>query len=144
MAAMDKSRKDKFTPSRLEEGGSRSSSIRPVSAPGFLSAAPGARGAAGAPAAPGVMSAAPRPGVAAGGPIPPVAAAQPARPSVLPVAGQWGTDLPRLAAMAGIGLVAGGIGLRLRERLFGARKSQPQTVEDLEPEVSDTYLDDKM
>jgi hypothetical protein len=63
---------------------------------------------------------------------------------VLPVAGQIGADLPRLAALAGLGLVASGLGLRLRERLFGGRRSAPPRVEDLETDVADTYLDDKM
>jgi hypothetical protein len=80
--------------------------------------------------------------------VPPVAANVPPRPvqtpSVLPVAGQTGADLPRLAALAGLGLVASGLGLRLRERLFGARTQPQATVEDLEPEISETYQDDQM
>jgi hypothetical protein len=63
---------------------------------------------------------------------------------VLPVAGQTGANLPRLAALAGLGLVASGLGLRLRERLFGARPEPAVAVEDLEPEISDIYQDDKM
>ena len=57
--------------------------------------------------------------------------------------GTTGADLPRLAAIAGLGLVASGLGLRLRERLFGARNGPPVRIEDLEPEMSDTYLDDQ-
>jgi len=134
---------DNFSITRsYDNTGSRFSSIPPLNTPGVLSSAPGFIPSS---SNPGVLSAAPRPGVAAAGPIPPVAAARPPQtPSVLPVAGQLGADLPRLAAIAGIGLVAGGLGLRLRERLFGARTVRPQTVEDLQPEVSDTYLDDKM
>ena len=66
-------------------------------------------------------------------------------PSVLPVAGQIGADLPRLAALAGLGLVASGLGLRLRERLFGRRPAPTTPAEpQYEGEVSDTYLDDRM
>jgi hypothetical protein len=68
-------------------------------------------------------------------------------PSVLPVAGQLGADLPRLAALAGIGLVASGLGLRLRERLFGGRSAQtptPPAAVEYDTDVADTYLDDRM
>jgi hypothetical protein len=67
-------------------------------------------------------------------------------PSVLPVAGQLGADLPRLAALAGLGLVASGLGLRLRERLFGGRPAAPRppTVTPYETDVADTYMDDQM
>ena len=121
----------------------RTSQIPPVSYPGVQSAAPGA-------IYPGVLSAAPRPapGVAAAQPVPPVAANVPRpvqTPSVLPVAGQIGADLPRLAALAGLGLVASGLGLRLRERLLGRRPAAtPPTEPQYEGEVSDTYLDDRM
>jgi hypothetical protein len=64
-------------------------------------------------------------------------------PSVLPVAGQLGADLPRLAALGGLALVASGLGLRLRQRLFGARTRPEVTVEDLEPEMSDTDINDQ-
>jgi hypothetical protein len=74
-----------------------------------------------------------------------VAAARPVQtPSVLPVAGQIGADLPRLAALAGLGLVASGLGLRLRERLLGRRPAAPPAEPQYEGEVSDTYLDDRM
>jgi hypothetical protein len=64
---------------------------------------------------------------------------------VLPVAGQLGADLPRLAALAGLGLVASGLGLRLRERLFGGRRSaQPPAAPEYETDVADTYMDDSM
>ena len=84
----------------------------------------------------------------AGQPVPPVAANVPRpvqTPSVLPVAGQIGADLPRLAALAGLGLVASGLGLRLRERLRGRRPGPtPPADPQYEGEVSDTYLDDRM
>jgi hypothetical protein len=84
---------------------------------------------------------------AAPAPAPQVAAAAPRpvqTPSVLPVAGQYGENLPRLAALAGLALVASGLGLRLRERLLGGRNSQPVTVEDLESDISDTDLHEGM
>jgi hypothetical protein len=59
------------------------------------------------------------------------------------VAGQIGADLPKLAALGGLALVASGLGLRLRERLFGARVQRQVTVEDLEPEMSDTDINDQ-
>ncbi|MFN8637312.1 MAG: hypothetical protein U0893_25970 [Chloroflexota bacterium] len=98
------------------------------------------------------MSARPVPGVASNQPAPPVAAAAPRpvqTPSVLPVAGQLGADLPRLAALAGLGLVASGLGLRLRDRLFKNGRNQPPTPPtppdaQYEGEMSDTYLDDQM
>jgi hypothetical protein len=62
---------------------------------------------------------------------------------VLPVAGQIGADLPKLAALGGLALVASGLGLRLRERLFGGRVQRQVTVEDLEPEMSDTDINDQ-
>jgi hypothetical protein len=68
-------------------------------------------------------------------------------PSVLPVAGQLGADLPRLAALAGLGLVASGLGLRLRERLFGGKSAQAPaapTAVEYDTDVADTYLDDRM
>jgi hypothetical protein len=77
---------------------------------------------------------------------PPVAAAIPRpvqTPSVLPVAGQASMDLPRLAALAGLGLVASGLGLRLRERLFGSRPATAETVEQVEVDMADPYLDDQ-
>ena len=74
-----------------------------------------------------------------------MAAARPVQtPSVLPVAGQIGADLPRLAALAGLGLVASGLGLRLRERLRPRRPSSTPAEPQYEGEVSDTYLDDRM
>jgi len=104
-----------------------------------------------APNTPGVLSVVPRPapGVAAQQPVPGVAPAAPRpvqTPSVLPVAGQLGADLPRLAALAGLGLVASGLGLRLRERLFGGRSAQtpPPAAQQYETDVADTYLDDSM
>jgi hypothetical protein len=68
-------------------------------------------------------------------------------PSVLPVAGQLGADLPRLAALAGLGLVASGLGLRLRERLFGGKSAHTPpapTAVEYDTDVADTYLDDRM
>jgi hypothetical protein len=57
-------------------------------------------------------------------------------------------DLPRLAALAGLGLVASGLGLRLRDRLFGARQTPPPPAppagDQYETEVADTYMDDQM
>jgi hypothetical protein len=53
-------------------------------------------------------------------------------------------DLPRLAALAGLGLVASGLGLRLRDRLFGARRAAARPIEELETDVADTYTDDQM
>ena len=41
-------------------------------------------------------------------------------PGVLPFAGQGWADFPRWAALAGLGLVGTGLGLRLRQRLTGA------------------------
>jgi hypothetical protein len=86
--------------------------------------------AASQPQYPGVLNQAPRPVQT---------------PSVLPVAGQLGADLPRLAALAGLGLVASGLGLRLRERMFRRRRtSEPSTAPTFETDVADTYLDDQM
>jgi hypothetical protein len=100
---------------------------------------------------PGVLSDVPRqqPGVAAAQPSVPGVAGQGPRPiqtpSVLPVAGQLGADLPRLAALAGIGLVAGGLGLRLRERLSGGRRAaEPPAAPEYETDVADTYIDDNL
>ena len=130
-----------------DDPGGQSSSIPPASYPGVLSAAPPAE----PPGAsyPGVATASPprcAPPVGAAQPVPPVAAARPVQtPSVLPVAGQIGADLPRLAALAGLGLVASGLGLRLRERLLGRRSdTTPPAEPQYEGEVSDTYLDDRM
>jgi len=115
--------------------------------PGVLSAQPNSN-----TPTPGVLSVIPRqqPGVAAAQPaqVPGVANQAPRpiqTPSVLPVAGSLGADLPRLAALAGIGLVASGLGLRLRERLFGGRRpSVPPAAPEYEADVADTYLDDRM
>jgi hypothetical protein len=85
--------------------------------------------------------------VAAAQPVPGVAPAAPRpvqTPSVLPVAGQLGADLPRIAALAGLGLVASGLGLRLRERLFGGRAETPPAETQYDTDVADTYLDDRM
>ena len=87
--------------------------------------------AAAQPPVPGVLGQAPRPVQT---------------PSVLPVAGQLGADLPRLAALAGIGLVASGLGLRLRERLLRGKPARPArpAAPQYETDVADTYLDDSM
>jgi hypothetical protein len=85
--------------------------------------------AAAQPQVPGVANQAPRPVQT---------------PSVLPVAGQLGTDLPRLAALAGLGLVASGLGLRLRERVFGRRAAPAAAEPEYDTDVADTYLDDRM
>jgi hypothetical protein len=125
-------------------GRGNTSTIPGFNYPGVLNTQPGE-----APQPP-VLSSAPQPqqpSVAVA--QPPLAVAQPPRPiqtpSVLPVAGQLGTDLPRLATLAGLGLVASGLGLRLRERLFGGRGSAaPATAPEYETDVADTYLDDRM
>jgi len=126
---------------------SNSGNIPGVNYPGVLSDQPNAN-----TPTPGVLSVVPRPqpGVAAAQPaqVPGVANQAPRpiqTPSVLPVAGQLGADLPRLAALAGLGLVASGLGLRLRERLFGGRKPPtPPAAPEYEADVADTYLDDHM
>jgi hypothetical protein len=83
-----------------------------------------------------VLSAAPAPNA------PQVAAARPVQtPSVLPVTGLSGENLPRIAALAGLGLVASGLGLRLRQRLFGQRGANEVRIEDLEPDMSDHFDD---
>jgi hypothetical protein len=95
-------------------GEGRFSAIPPIrpSNPGVLAASP--------TGTPGVASAQPpaatsQPGVAAARPVgtPPVAAARPT-PSVLPQAGEVGPAAVRPYAFAGLGLIAAGIGLRVR------------------------------
>ncbi|MCC6175025.1 MAG: hypothetical protein IT305_06955 [Chloroflexi bacterium] len=96
--------------------------------------------------APGVLPAAPtRPPVAGLQPIPPVAAAVPRpaqTPSVLPVAGQASVDLPRWAALVGLGLVGSGLGLRLRDKILG-RDTTAHSIDELESDVADTDLTDR-
>jgi len=113
-----------------------------VNYPGVLNAQP-------SDSSPG--STAPRPqnpGVASAYPPVPGVANQAPRPvqtpSVLPVAGQLGTDLPRLAALVGLGLVASGLGLRLRQRMFGSRRAAEPVAPQYEADVADTYIDDSM
>jgi hypothetical protein len=59
---------------------------------------------------------------------------------VLPFAGQGWADFPGWAAMAGLGLVGTGFGLRLRQRLNGAPDGEElappapsQAIEDERP-----------
>jgi hypothetical protein len=60
------------------------------------------------------------------------------------VAGELGADLPRLAALGTLGLVASGLGLRLRQRLIAARNRAPVRIEDLKPEIAETHLQDQL
>jgi len=89
--------------------------------PPVLNSAPG--GIPGvSPAQPPVLSAQPPRGIT---PVPPVLAQAPRPvPGVLPFAGQGWAEFPRWAAMAGLGLVGTGLGLRLRQRITGATDAQ--------------------
>ncbi len=89
--------------------------------PPVLNSAPG--GVPGvSPAQPPVLSAQPPRGIT---PVPPVLAQAPRPvPGVLPFAGQGWAEFPRWAAMAGLGLVGTGLGLRLRQRITGAPDAQ--------------------
>jgi hypothetical protein len=60
----------------------------------------------------------------------------------LPSAGQVGAQLPTLAALTGLGLVASGLALRLRSRLLGARKRKSQSDDDRENGGAEPNLDD--
>ena len=123
-----------------ESGESRFSTIppiRPPSNPGVMSASPTST-----PTYPGVASAPPpaatrQPGVVSAQPVgtPPVAVARPT-PSVLPQAGEAGPAAIRPYAFAGLGLIAAGIGLRVR-RWF-VRGPQGPGGGDADPGGQDT------
>jgi hypothetical protein len=90
------------------------------SVPPVLSSAPQGQGPS--PSQPGVLPAAPPRGTT---PTPPVLAQAPRpTPGVLPFAGQGWAEFPRWAAMAGLGLVGTGLGLRLRQRFLAAQDAQ--------------------